>query len=421
MSKMKTIPFINKIVRRHYSTQDEDRKRNISILLILDLLLISLMTCWAIIFWYLDMPEMFWLDSILLVGFIIAFTGLSTHSMEFGKARFLSLLCGTLITAVPPIYYGIDTIVTVHLAFLALSTILMFSRKERDIFMRYFAGIIFVFVMVVVWNFMFGPLFKVEEKTFRIFNTIVAFDTLFISLYFTYFFFSENTESKDLLATEREKSDHLLLSIFPQTIADQLRNSNQSVADSFDHVTIIFADIVGFTQYSSHMTPSQLVEMLDEVFSEFDALVDKYGIEKIKTIGDAYMAVGGLPNPDPRHCHNVVDLALEITEIISVKFADKYDLKLRIGIHTGKAVAGVIGNKKFSYDLWGDSVNIASRFEASGEPEKIHITEEVKNILGDEYLYEECGEIMIKGKGMMKSIYLLEKKKVHQYSNKQYI
>ena len=233
---------------------------------------------------------------------------------------------------------------------------------------------------------------------------------MFISLYFAYFFFTENTQYKDLLATEREKSDHLLLSIFPETIADQLRNSNQSVADSFDNVTVLFADIVGFTEYASQKSPSELVAMLDEIFSEFDALVDKYGIEKIKTIGDAYMAVGGLPVPDAQHCHKVACMALEINEIIKTKYAEKYDLKLRIGIHTGKAVAGVIGNKKFSYDLWGDSVNIASRFEASGHPEQIHITKDVKNVLGEDFLFEDCGEIMIKGKGMMKSYFLKGKK-----------
>ena len=124
------------------------------------------------------------------------------------------------------------------------------------------------------------------------------------------------------------------------------------------------------------------------------------------------MAVGGLPTPDTQHCHKVACMALEINEIIKEKYAQKYDLKLRIGIHTGKAVAGVIGNKKFSYDLWGDSVNIASRFEASGHPEKIHITEDVKNTLGEDFLFEDCGEVMIKGKGMMRSYFLLGKQEM---------
>jgi len=309
-------------------------------------------------------------------------------------------------------YYGIDTIVTLHMVFVPLAMILLFSRRERKQFFQYMGVTILVFCMVIAWNGFYGPMFVVPAETFRIFNTIVALDSMFISLYFAYFFFTENTQYKDLLANEREKSDHLLLSIFPETIAAQLRNSNQSVADSFDNVTIVFADIVGFTEYASTMSASELVAMLDEIFSEFDALVDKYGIEKIKTIGDAYMAVGGLPDPDAQHCQKVANMAIEINEIIKTKYAEKYNLKLRIGIHTGKAVAGVIGNKKFSYDLWGDAVNIASRFEASGHPEEIHITEDVKNILADDFIYEDCGEVMIKGKGMMKSYFLKGKKEI---------
>jgi class 3 adenylate cyclase len=236
-------------------------------------------------------------------------------------------------------------------------------------------------------------------------------------LYFAYFFFTQNTEYKNMLATEREKSDRLLLSLFPDSIARKLRNSNQSVADSFDNVTILFADIVGFTQHASNISPKELVAMLDEIFSEFDALADKYGVEKIKTIGDSYMAVGGLPVPDENHCRSIADMALEINQVIKEKYTAKYNLKLRIGINTGQAVAGVIGNKKFAYDLWGDSVNIASRFEASGYPEKIHITQDVKNVLGDAYVYEDCGEIAIKGKGMMHSYFLLERKEVKTTSS----
>lgn len=408
---MKIMSFIKNIIDRNYSHFNEERKRNMVVLILLDLMMIFVMGCWSVIFWMLKMPEMFWLDVILLAGFTALFLAIVFLKMEFEKARPLLFTMGGLITGIPPLYYGIDTIVTVHLAFLSLATILLFSRKEKKLFLKYLGSIAAVFLFVVFWNFQYGPMFHVEESTFRVFNIIVALDTLFIALYFTYFFFTENTKFKDLLAEEREKSDLLLLSIFPESIAGRLRNSNVSVADSFDNVTIIFADIVGFTEYSCQMSASELVQMLDEVFSEFDGLLDKYNVEKIKTIGDAYMAVGGLPTPDENHCQNVADLALEINGIIKVKFEAKYDLKMRIGIHTGKAVAGVIGNKKFAYDLWGDSVNIASRFESSGQPEKVHITEDVKNILGDAYLYEDGGEILIKGKGMMRSFFLHEKKK----------
>ena len=409
---MQTIPFINNIIQKHYDHFDEDRKRNISIFIILDLMMVFVMGSWALGFVYLEMWEMFWLDISIWIGYSVLFIGVAFFGISFKTCRSWMLILGLLITGVPSMYYGIDTIVTLHMVFVPLAMILLFSRRERKQFFQYMGITMLVFCMVIAWNGFYGPMFVVPAETFRIFNTIVALDSMFISLYFAYFFFTENTQYKDLLANEREKSDHLLLSIFPETIAAQLRNSNQSVADSFDNVTIVFADIVGFTEYASMMSASELVAMLDEIFSEFDALVDKYGIEKIKTIGDAYMAVGGLPDPDAQHCQKVANMAIEINEIIKTKYAEKYNLKLRIGIHTGKAVAGVIGNKKFSYDLWGDAVNIASRFEASGHPEEIHITEDVKNILADDFIYEDCGEVMIKGKGMMKSYFLKGKKEV---------
>ncbi len=409
---MQTIPFVQEIIEKYYSNSDQDRQHNIAILIILVMMMIFVMGSWLVGFYILEMWEIFWLDVFVFTGFIMIFWGLYFKGMSFTWARFIGLSLTAVITSIPPLFYGIGNIIITHFVFMPIAIIMLFSRKEKLQYLSYMVAFLVLFISVIVVGMKFGPTVIVPEKTFQIFNTIVALDCMFISIYFSYFFFTENSQYKTELAIEREKSDHLLLSIFPETIADQLRNSNQSVADSFDNVTILFADIVGFTQYSNHMTPSELVAMLDEIFSEFDALVDKYGIEKIKTIGDAYMAVGGLPTADALHCHKVAMMALEINDIIKDKYAKKYDLKLRIGIHTGKAVAGVIGNKKFSYDLWGDSVNIASRFEASGHPEKIHITEAVKDTLGEGFLFEDCGEVMIKGKGMMRSYFLMGKREM---------
>jgi class 3 adenylate cyclase len=402
--------FVQKIVRKHYNLFDEDEKRNITILLILALMMIFVLGSWLLGFVYLEMWEIFWVDLFTWIGFVLLFAGMAFLGLPFKFCRLSMLLLALFISSVPSLFYGLETIVTVHLAFVPLATILLFSRKERKQFYRFMAFIILSFMAVVAGGLIRGPIYTVPAETFRVFNIIIALDSMFISLYFAYFFFTENTDYKDLLAMEREKSDRLLLSLFPDSIAGKLRNSNQSVADSFENVTILFADIVGFTRYASKMGPNELVAMLDEIFSEFDALADKYGVEKIKTIGDSYMAVGGLPVPDENHCRSIANMAIEINHIIKEKYTVKYNLKLRMGIHTGQAVAGVIGNKKFAYDLWGDSVNIASRFEASGHPEKIHITEDVKNSLGDAYTYEDCGEIAIKGKGMMRSYFLLEKK-----------
>lgn len=404
------IPFIQKIIRKHYNHFDEDEKRNVTIFLILELMMMFVIGTWAFGFVYLEMWEMFWLVIFTWIGYTLLFIGTALWGMPFKIGRSLALMLALVITGVPPIYYGMDTMITVHLVFVPLATILMFSRKEKKEFFIYLGLFFMAFLFVIGWNLFRGPIFDVPAETFHIFNTIVTLDSMFISLYFAYFFFTQNAEYKDLLATEREKSDRLLLSLFPDSIAGKLRDSNQSIADSFENVTILFADIVGFTRYASNMPPSELVAMLDEIFSEFDALADKYGVEKIKTIGDSYLAVCGLPVPNENHCQSIANMALEINQVIKEKYTAKYNLTLRIGIHTGHAVAGVIGNKKFVYDIWGDCVNIASRFEACGHPEKIHITEDVKNVLGDAYVYEDGGEIAIKGKGMMHSYYLLERK-----------
>ena len=403
------IPFIQSVIQRHYNQFDEDEKRNVTIFLILEMMMIFVIGTWGFGFVYLQMWEMFWLVVFTWIGYVLLFLGTALWGLPFRLGRSAALMLALLITGVPPIYYGMETMITVHLVFVPFATVLLFSRKERRPFFNYLILVLIAFLVVIAWNLLRGPLFEVPADTFRIFNTVVTFDSMFISLYFAYFFYTQNAEFKDMLATEREKSDRLLLSLFPDSIAGQLRDSNQSIADSFENVTILFADIVGFTRYASHMSPNDLVAMLDEIFSEFDALADKYGVEKIKTIGDSYLAVGGLPLPDENHCQAIADMALEMNQVIKEKYTIKYNLTLRIGIHTGQAVAGVIGNKKFAYDIWGDCVNIASRFEASGHPEKIHITEDVKKLLGDAYVYEDCGQIAIKGKGMMHSYFLLER------------
>lgn len=206
--------------------------------------------------------------------------------------------------------------------------------------------------------------------------------------------------------SERAKSDNLLLSIFPEEIARQLKGKKGKLVDSFDNVTVLFADIVNFTKYSETMKPQELVDMLDEIFSAMDKLADKYQVEKIKTIGDAYMVVGGLPVESVDHCKNVVNFALEVNKMVEEKFVSKYNLQFRMGIHTGRVIAGVIGEKKLSYDLWGKTVNTASRFESHGQSGKIHITEQTKDNLTEDYKINYNGEILIKGLGLQKSYFL---------------
>ena len=213
------------------------------------------------------------------------------------------------------------------------------------------------------------------------------------------------------LNEEQEKSERLLLNILPKAIAERLKQGETTIADSFSDVTVMFADLVGFTKLSSHLSPAELVELLNRIFSEFDKLADRYGLEKIKTIGDAYMVVGGLPTPTENHAEAIAEMAIDIQATIA-KMRTKGDrpLSIRIGINTGPVEAGVIGTKKFTYDLWGDTVNIASRMESLGVPGGIQVTLATYERLRDKYIFESRGVLQVKGKGDMMTYLLLGRK-----------
>ncbi len=215
------------------------------------------------------------------------------------------------------------------------------------------------------------------------------------------------TESEQALRKEQEKSDQLLLNILPGCIADRLKNDDRSIADGFAEVTVLFADLVGFTEISSIASPQELVELLNHIFSIFDQLSQDYGLEKIKTIGDEYMVAGGLPLPQANHAQAIAQMALAMQKSMEKITFRQQPIFLRIGINSGAVVAGVIGTRKFSYDLWGDTVNIASRMESSGSPGKIQVAETTYQLLNDEYKFLERGLVKIKGKGEMMTYWLV--------------
>lgn len=214
-------------------------------------------------------------------------------------------------------------------------------------------------------------------------------------------------EIEEALRVEQERSERLLLNILPVSIADQLKQNAQSVAYRFEEATILFADIVNFTALSAAMSPTDLVNLLNEIFSTFDHLVERHQLEKIKTIGDAYMVVGGIPNCLQDHTLAIAEMALDMQAAIAqFKRQDGAPFSLRIGIDTGPVIAGVIGIKKFSYDLWGDAVNVASRMESQGTADGIQVTEAVYQQLKEHYFLEKRGSINVKGKGKMMTYWL---------------
>ncbi|HNK44844.1 MAG TPA: adenylate/guanylate cyclase domain-containing protein [Pseudomonadota bacterium] len=214
--------------------------------------------------------------------------------------------------------------------------------------------------------------------------------------------------AEEALRVEKECSEQILLNILPRPIVDELKRASGSISHRFESATVLFADIVGFTAAAASLPPAAVVETLNEIFTSFDSIAERWDLEKIKTIGDAYMVVGGVPIARPNHAESIAEMALSMQEkICDFSFPGHPPLSLRIGIATGPVVAGVIGMRKFIYDLWGDTVNVASRMESSGEPGRIQVAESTYEVLRDRYRFEHRGEIPIKGKGMLSTYFLL--------------
>lgn len=217
-------------------------------------------------------------------------------------------------------------------------------------------------------------------------------------------------ETRLLLETtqsQKEEIEELLLNILPKPIAKRLQERQSVIADSFSDVSVLFADLVGFTNFASQRSAAETVQVLNRIFSQFDELSLRHGLEKIKTMGDAYMVVGGLPEPQENHAFAIAQMALDMqAAVASFNVQNNHNFSLRIGINMGGVVAGVIGLTKFSYDLWGDTVNVAQRMESTGIPGEIQVTAAVYDRLKDNFLFKKRGAVEIKGKGEM-MVYLL--------------
>ena len=225
-------------------------------------------------------------------------------------------------------------------------------------------------------------------------------------------------KTKQLVEIEKDRSDKLLLNILPEGTAKELKDNGKVNPQKFDSVTVMFTDFEAFTRYSQNLTPELLVKSVDYHFSKFDKIIEKYGLEKIKTIGDSYMCAGGLPVTSHDHAKKMMLAAIEIRDFIeNIKNAEVREItrfNIRIGIHTGPVVAGVVGIKKFAYDIWGDTVNIASRLESNSEPGKINVSENTYHLIKDSFNCEYRGEIKAKHKGIMKMYYVHSKKEANK-------
>ncbi len=234
--------------------------------------------------------------------------------------------------------------------------------------------------------------------------TYMGVGGVLVLVVFSFFMFRNNK----LLAKEKQRSDDLLLNILPSEVASELKDTGSTVARHFDNTTVLFTDFVNFTQASEQMSPQALIDEMHTCFTKFDEITSKYKIEKIKTIGDAYLAVAGLPVADPSHAVHVVQAAKEITDFMAIRYnrLGSKTFQIRIGIHSGSVVAGIVGVKKFAYDIWGDTVNTAARMEQNSETGKVNISQTTYELVKDQFNCEFRGEVDVKGKGAMKMYFV---------------
>jgi adenylate cyclase len=240
---------------------------------------------------------------------------------------------------------------------------------------------------------------------FFVMNVVAPSGVAFVAMHY---FVGQKDQAFELLHVEQEKSERLLLNVLPREIAEVLKHDGRTIATRFPAVTVLFADVVGFTPLSQGLAPEELVELLNDVFSFFDSLAEKHGLEKIRTIGDAYMVASGVPVPRDDHAHALARMALEMTgyrppDLLAITGP----LEFRLGMSSGPAVAGVIGKAKFQYDVWGDTVNTASRMESHGVPGRIQISEATHRLIGDDFICEHRGQVEVKGKGALDTWFLI--------------
>jgi adenylate cyclase len=283
---------------------------------------------------------------------------------------------------------------------------LVFLEVRRAI--RWFIAFVLVFLLTGVAGELFFPdaPFPTWFPSTMLALNIVGAGAISFTLLAS--FAKQRNEALAARRFEQERAELLLLNILPHSIAERLKSAHQTIADHFDAASILFADVVDFTPFAQRLAPAEVVGILDQLFSHFDALVERHGLEKIKTIGDAYMAAAGVPDPSPDHARMAARLALDMREAIATSaVGDGSGLELRIGINSGPVVAGVIGSKRFIYDLWGDAVNTASRMESQSTPGEIQITRATYELLKDEFVCRPRGAIEVKGKGQMETWYLI--------------
>jgi class 3 adenylate cyclase len=343
-------------------------------------------------------------------AFLLYGTALVVNSQEKTEAAMWMLLGTSLLNVtLASLLLGSGTGIFLFMAVLPVTGVLISPPNDRTTPLLIIVATMIAFVGVVLVDPSTpDPIAGTAVETMLLVTSVIL-TVLMLGVVGLYFKRVTDTAEAELMVAN-ERSERLLLNVLPEEIADRLKAGETVIADRAEGVTILFADLVGSTPLAEHLTPDQMVEVLNDIFTPFDDLADDLGLEKIKTIGDAYMVVGGLPTPRPDHVEAIADMALAMRVEMSRHSVEGFGtLQMRYGIHTGSVVAGVIGKRKFSYDLWGDTVNTAARMESHGVPGEIQVTEAVYTSLKDRYQFAIRGPVEIKGKGVMETYFLNER------------
>lgn len=286
-----------------------------------------------------------------------------------------------------------------------LGALVFAGRRQAAFWFLAYIGLVFASVLIDPWV---SPSTPLPAWVVTIFFALNLTGVSVVAFVMLQYFVGQRDLSFRLLHAEQEKTENLLLNILPKEIAVQLKDNPGTVASHYDDVTILFADLVGFTPLAASLPAKEMVEWLNEIFTHFDDLMDRYGVEKIETVGDEYMAACGVPRPCPEHAHLLAQVALEMCTYVQT-LAPRHGerLQVRIGLHSGPIVAGVIGRKKFAFECFGDTVNTANRMQSHGLPGKIQITRETYERVKDQFVCEPRGTIPVKGKGEMETWFLV--------------
>lgn len=328
----------------------------------------------------------------------------------------LGIVLGAANTIIIALTYSDGSGYTIHQISLLLVIIATYTFIQLRFVYAVLIGWLDVALYIIVAGVFQHTLTSEQGMTFffsNIFFCIIANIMGMFACYSMELYLRRDFVQRQLIEREKNKSEQLLLNILPKDIVSTLKESPRPIADLYNNISILFADIVNFTPLSAQLQPVELLELLNEMFSHFDTLSEKYGLEKIKTIGDCYMVASGVPGMRPDHAPVLAKMGLEMQEFVQQhRFLNGLCLDLRIGINSGPVVAGIIGHKKFSYDLWGDTVNTASRMESHGAKGKIQITRSTYELVKDQFECEANSTIFIKGKGEMEVWYLTGEKSV---------